>query len=60
MPSPSEPAVVAAAGFTANDGFWPGLVSLLVHGSFLNHWMLSKNMKVVSADCVAEWHDQDL
>ncbi|HOU11911.1 MAG TPA: asparagine synthase-related protein [Anaerolineae bacterium] len=50
-----EPAVVAAAGFTPEDFFLPGLVSLLVNGHFLGDWTLFKDMYVVPPDCVARW-----
>jgi hypothetical protein len=50
-----EPAVVAAAGFTPDDIFLPGVVSLLIHGNLLSDWTLFKDMKVVPPDCVAEW-----
>ena len=52
-----EPVVVAAAGYTPDDFFVPGLVSLLVNGHFLANWTLYKGMKVVPADCVAQWDD---
>lgn len=53
-----EPVVVAAAGYTSNDFFQPGLVSLLINGHYLGDWTLFKDMKLVRPDCVAEWDDQ--
>jgi len=50
-----EPAVVAAAGFSADEIFLPGLLSLLINGHFLADWTLFKGMKVVPPDCAAEW-----
>ena len=50
-----EPAVVAAAGFSADDVFLPGLLCLLINGHFLADWTLFKRMKVVPPDCAAEW-----
>ncbi len=53
-----EPVVVAGGGFTPNDIFVPGLISLLINGHFLADWTLFKTMKVAPPDCVAEWDDQ--
>ena len=53
-----EPVVVAAADYTPNDFFLPGLVSLLVNGHYLGDWTLFKGMNVVPPDCVAEWDGQ--
>ena len=50
-----EPVVVAAAGYTSDDFFLPGLLSLLVNGHYLGDWTLYKDMRVVPPDCVAEW-----
>jgi hypothetical protein len=50
-----EPAVVAAAGFSSDDVFLPGLLCLLINGHFLADWTLFKRMKVVPPDCAAEW-----
>jgi hypothetical protein len=52
-----EPVVVAGAGYTPDDFFLPGLVSLLINGHFLGEWTLYEGMKVVPPDCVAEWDD---
>jgi hypothetical protein len=52
-----EPVVVAAAKFTADDFFLPGLISLLINGHYLADWTLFKDMRVVPPDCVAEWGD---
>lgn len=53
-----EPVVVSAAGFTSRDFFLPGLLSLLIHGNYLNDWTLFNQMKVVPPDCRAEWDDR--
>jgi hypothetical protein len=53
-----EPAVVAAAGYTPNDFFLPGLVSMLINGHYLGDWSLFKGMKIIPPDCVDEWNDQ--
>lgn len=50
-----EPVVVAAAGFSPDDIFLPGLVSLMINGHYFSDWTLYKDMKVVPPDCVAEW-----
>jgi len=50
-----EPAVVAAAGFSPDDIFLPGLLCLLINGHFVADWTLFKSMKVVPPDCAAEW-----
>ena len=50
-----EPAVVAAGGFSADEIFLPGLLSLLINGHFLADWTLFKGMKAVPPDCAAEW-----
>lgn len=52
-----EPLVVAAAGYSADDIFLPGLVSLLINGHYLGDWSLFKGMKIVPPDCVAEWDE---
>ena len=52
-----EPVVVAAAGYTPDDFFLPGLVSLLINGHYLGDWTLYKGTKVVPPDSVAEWDD---
>lgn len=53
-----EPVVVAAAGFTPDDIFIPGLVSLLINGHFLADWTLFQGMKVVPPDCVMGWSER--
>jgi hypothetical protein len=53
-----EPVVVAAAGFTPDDFFMPGLVSLLINGHFLADWTLFSGMKTVPPDCMAKWDDR--
>jgi hypothetical protein len=50
-----EPVTVAAAGFTSEDIFKPGLASLLTNGHFISDWTLFKGMKTVPPDCIAEW-----
>ena len=50
-----EPVVVAGGGYTPDDFYLPGLVSLLVNGHFISDWTLYKDMKVVPPDSVAEW-----
>ena len=52
-----EPVTVAAAGYTPDDFFMPGLVSLLINGHFISDWTLYKGMKTVLADSVAEWDE---
>ena len=52
-----EPVVVAAAKFSANDIYIPGLLAVLMYGHFLADWTLYKNMKVVPPDCVAQWDE---
>ncbi|GAB4458450.1 MAG: hypothetical protein Kow0070_12110 [Anaerolineales bacterium] len=50
-----EPVVVASAGFTPDDFFLPGLVSLFINGHFISDWTLYKGMKTVPPDSRAEW-----
>ena len=50
-----EPVTVAAAGYTPNDFFIPGLVSLLINGHFISDWTLYKEMKTVPADSLSVW-----
>lgn len=50
-----EPVVVSTAGLNSEDIFVPALISLLSHGHFLGNWTMFEKMKVVPADCVAEW-----
>jgi len=52
-----EPVVVAAAEYTSEHFFMPGLVSLLINGHFISDWTLYKGMKVVMPDSVSEWDD---
>jgi hypothetical protein len=51
-----EPAVVAAADYTHEDLFVPGLISLLVNGHYLSDWTLFEGLRVVHPDCVAQWN----
>jgi len=60
-----EPVTVAAGGFSSDDFYLPGLVSLLINGHFISDWTLFKGMKTVPPDCVAKWaesgfHSQQL
>lgn len=50
-----EPAVVDAAGFTPDDFFLPGLVSLLVNGHYLGDWTLFEGMHIIPPDSVTHW-----
>jgi hypothetical protein len=53
-----EPVVVASAGYTADDFFLPGLVSLLINGHFISDWTLYKGMKVIPPDSRMEWDEK--
>ena len=53
-----EPVVVAAAGYTPDDFFMPGLVSLLINGHFISDWTLYDGMQTVLPDSVAEWDEK--
>jgi hypothetical protein len=53
-----EPVTVAAAGYTSDDFFLPGLVSLLINGHFISDWTLYEGMKTVPPDSVAEWDEK--
>jgi hypothetical protein len=48
---------VAAAGYTPEDFFMPGFVSLLINGHFISDWTLYKGMNTVPADTVSEWDE---
>ena len=48
-----EPVTVAAAGYTPENFFLPGLVSLFLNGHFISDWTLYKGMKTVPPDNVA-------
>ena len=48
-----EPIIVAAAGYTPDNFFTPGLVSLLINGHFISDWTLYKEMKTVPADSLS-------
>lgn len=52
-----EPVVVASAGYTADDFFLSGLVSLLINGHYLSDWTLYKGMKVIPPDSRIDWDD---
>lgn len=53
-----EPVVVASAGYTPDDFFLPGLVSLLINGHYLSDWTLYKDMKVIPPDSASEWDEK--
>ncbi len=53
-----EPVVVASAGYTPDDFFLPGLVSLLINGHFISDWTLYKGMKVIPPDSRIEWDEK--
>jgi hypothetical protein len=52
-----EPVTVAAAGYTPEDFFLPGLVTLLINGHFMSDWTLYKGMKTIPPDSVMEWDE---
>ncbi|MBU0638086.1 MAG: hypothetical protein KKB50_04415 [Planctomycetes bacterium] len=52
-----EPVVVAAADFTPDDFYLPGLVSLLVNGHYLGDWTLFAGMRTVLPDSIARWDE---
>lgn len=52
-----EPVVVSAAGYTPDDFFLPGLVSLLINGHYLSDWTLYKGMRVMPPDSLIKWDD---
>lgn len=52
-----ESVTVATAGYTPNNFYLPGLVSLLINGHFLSDWTLFSGMKTIPPDCVSEWTD---
>lgn len=55
-----EPVTVASAGFTPNDFFLPGLVSLLINGHFISDWTLYKGMKTALPDSRLKWSENGL
>jgi hypothetical protein len=55
-----EPVVVAGAGYTPEDFFLPGLVSLLINGHYIADWTLYKGMKVIPPDSTARWDGKGL
>ena len=55
-----EPVTVAAAGYTSDDFFLPGLVSLLINGHFISDWTLYNDMKVVPPDSAVEWDEKGI
>ncbi len=52
-----EPVTVAAAGYTPDDFFMPGLVTLFLNGHFISDWTLYKGMKTTLPDSVATWDE---
>jgi hypothetical protein len=52
-----EPVIVAAGGYTPNDFFMPGLVSLLINGHFISDWTLYRQMKTLLPDTKVEWDE---
>lgn len=53
-----EPVTASAAGYTPDDFFLPGLVSLLINGHYLSDWTLYEGMKVVPPDSRMEWDEK--
>jgi hypothetical protein len=53
-----EQVIVKAAGFTAEDIFLPGMLSIFIHGYTLGDWTLYKTMKVIPGDCTTEWREE--
>jgi hypothetical protein len=53
-----EPVAVAAAGYTPDDFFMPGLVSLLINGHYLSDWTLYKDMKMIPPDSAMVWDEK--
>jgi hypothetical protein len=52
-----EPVTVAAAGYTPDDFFMPGLVAFLINGHFISDWTLYKGMKTILPDSRSEWDE---
>lgn len=52
-----EPVTVAAAGYTPNDFFMPGLTTFLINGHFISDWTLYKGMKTILPDSKSEWNE---
>lgn len=52
-----EPVTVAAAGYTSDDIFLPGLLFLLIHGNFIGDWTLYLSMKMMPPDSLCEWSE---
>jgi hypothetical protein len=52
-----EPAVVAAAQFTPEDFFLPGVASLFIHGNLLSDWTIYKNMHTIQPDSVTTFDE---
>jgi hypothetical protein len=53
-----EPVTVAAAGYTSDDFFMPGLVSLLINGHFLSDWTLYEGMNTILPDSMTLWDEE--
>lgn len=52
-----EPGTVAAAGYSPDDFFMPGLVAFLVNGHFISDWTLYKGMNTILPDSRFEWDE---
>lgn len=54
-----ETVIVAAAAFSAEDIFLPGVVSQLINGFCFGDWTMFRGMKVVPSDCCAKWRNDE-
>lgn len=52
-----EPVTVAAAGYTSDDFFIPGIVSLLLNGHYIADWTLFREMRTLQSDSVSIWNE---
>lgn len=50
-----EPVVVDGAGFTVDDFYMPGVLSLLINGHFIGDRTLFDGMRIVRGDTKARW-----
>ena len=57
LASTLEPITVAAAGYTADDFFMPGLITLLINGHYLGDWTLYKDMHIIPPDSYMTWDE---
>ena len=53
-----EPATVSAAGYTPDDFYLPGLISLMINGHYISDWTLYKGMKVIPPDSIIDWDEK--